>query len=182
MSVVRIVAINDLVRVVEETQNLVVIRGAFDPNYGSFYDTTDQPYTGNSTGQAMRFNTTAFARNVEIVDGYKIRINKPGKYNIQFSAQYEKSTGGTHPVDIWLTKNGTNIANSASVIVVTDGSGEGSRIIAAWNFFVESAANDDFAIQWWSDNAAVSIIADPAQTTPTRPAIPSIILTVNQIG
>lgn len=182
MSVVRIVAQNELVKVVQETQNLVVIQGAFDPNYGSFYDTTDQPYTGNSSGQAMRFNTTAFTKYVEIVDGSKIRIRKPGKYNIQFSAQFEKSTGGTHPVDIWLKRNGTNVDNSASVIVVTDGSGEGSRIIAAWNFFVEASANDDYEIRWWSDNANVNIIADPAQTNPARPAIPSIILTVNQIG
>lgn len=53
MSVVRIVAQNELVKVVQETQNLVVIQGAFDPNYGSFYDTTDQPYTGNSSGLSL---------------------------------------------------------------------------------------------------------------------------------
>jgi len=182
MSVVRIVAEESLVKVVEENQHLVVVQGAFDPNYGSFYDTTTQAFAGGSSAQAMRFNTTDLTRYVEMVDGHKIWIRKPGKYNIQFSAQFEKSTGGSHIVDIWLARNGVNEPHTNSTVVITDGAGIGSRHVAAWNFFVDSEAGDEFELMWFTDTAAMNLLAHAAQTSPARPAIPSVILTVNQIG
>lgn len=179
MSVVRIVAEESLVKVVEENQNLVVVQGAFDPNYGSFYDTTTQHMATTTDAQPITYNQTDFSKYVEIVDGSKIWIRKPGKYNIQFSAQLQKSTGGSHPVYIWLHKNGSDVPHSNSVIVVVDGSGIGSSIVAAWNWFVDSEAGDEFQIMWHSDTTSVYMLAQAANTVP---AIPSVILTVNQIG
>lgn len=179
MSIVRIVAEEALVKVVEENQNLVVLQGAFDPNYGSFYDTTTQHMASTTVAQPITYNQTDFSRYVEIVDSSKIWARKSGKYNIQFSAQLQKSTGGSHPVYIWLRKNGTDVPHTNSVIVVVDGSGIGSSIIAGWNWFVDAEAGDEYQIMWSSDTTSVYMLAQAANT---HPAIPSVILTVNQIG
>jgi hypothetical protein len=57
-------------------------------------------------------------------------------------------------------------------------------LVAAWNFFVDSAANDYYEIMWSSSSTNTSIQYDPEATINgnVHPAIPSIILTVNQVG
>jgi hypothetical protein len=51
--------------------------------------------------------------------------------------------------------------------------------VAAWNFFVNANANDYYEIIWSSsDNHSVAEY-EPAGV---HPAVPSIIVTVNQVG
>jgi hypothetical protein len=54
-------------------------------------------------------------------------------------------------------------------------------LIGALNFYVELVANDYVEIMWATTNVALSIQQLPAQTTPTRPATPSAIVTVNKV-
>lgn len=61
--------------------------------------------------------------------------------------------------------------------------GNGARQVAAWNFFVNLAANDYLQLLISPGTSTGSeILAAAAGTNPTRPEIPSVILTVNQIG
>ncbi|MFM8926755.1 MAG: hypothetical protein ACKOFA_00935 [Rhodoluna sp.] len=61
--------------------------------------------------------------------------------------------------------------------------GHGARQVAAWNFFVNLAANDYLQLLISPGTSTGSeILAAAAGTNPTRPEIPSVILTVNQIG
>ena len=59
--------------------------------------------------------------------------------------------------------------------------GNNGKHVAAWNFFVNAAAGDYFEICWHSSDTEVFINYIAAATTPTRPAIPSVILTVNKV-
>jgi hypothetical protein len=43
------------------------------------------------------------------------------------------------------------------------------------------AAGDYIQLVWNANNTAVSLEQIPAAVSPTRPAIPSVILTVNQV-
>jgi hypothetical protein len=144
-------------------------------SYGSFYDTTTQT-NAVAAGNAMRFNTTDFNSGVSIVSNSRITFTNAGKYNIAFSAQMEKTDGGTDTAEIWLKKNGNNVAFTNTKFYLV---GNSAKEVAAWNFFVNASANDYFEIFWYSADSAVRVFAEIAGT---RPAIPSIIMTVNQIG
>jgi hypothetical protein len=54
--------------------------------------------------------------------------------------------------------------------------------VAAWNLFVNAAAGDYYELCWYSADSNVYIDASAAASNPARPAIPSVILTVNQIA
>jgi len=55
--------------------------------------------------------------------------------------------------------------------------------VAAWNFFVNVAANDYIQLLISpGTSTGTSILASPSQTSPARPEVPSTILTINQIG
>jgi hypothetical protein len=158
------------------TNNDVIVR--VDAKFfGSFYDTTDQ--LNSVAVNKMKLNTTDIDNGVSIVSNSRITITYSGVYNIQFSAQFDKTDSGTDAVEVWLCKNGNNVANSNTELTLA---GNNAKIVAAWNWFVNAAAGDYYEICWYSADAAVFINAIAAGTSPTRPAIPSLILTVNQIA
>lgn len=147
--------------------------------YGSFYSTIDQANAGATSVNKMTYNTTDFSNGVSIVSNSRITMANAGVYNIQFSAQFDKSDSGDDKVDIWLSKNGSNVANSNTEMTLV---GNNGKHVAAWNFFVNAAAADYFELCWHSPDTNVFINYVAAQSTPTRPAIPSIILTVNKVA
>jgi hypothetical protein len=129
----------------------------------------------------MTFDTAdTFNRGVSIAVGNTshVVIANPGTYNIQFSAQMAKSDSGQDTVSIWLAKNGVNVADSCTDV---DLNNNNARSVAAWNWLVNTTtANTYYQILWSSADTNMEILAQGARLNPTRPAIPSVILTVTQ--
>jgi hypothetical protein len=146
--------------------------------YGSWYSTVDQINIANGT-LPMTVNVVDFASGVSIVNGSEITFLNAGKYNIQFSAQFHNTGGGGSGtvVNIWFAKNLIAIPDSNTRITVNTNS---PYVVAAWNYFVNANAGDYFQIYWTTDNA--NIILERENADPIHPAIPSVIITVNQVG
>jgi hypothetical protein len=135
--------------------------------------TTAYPITYN--------NTDSDSNGVSIVSNSQLTFAYAGVYDIQFSAQVDRISGsGTDTIDIWFRKNGTDISNSNTVITVSGGAAA-AKTVAAWNYMVELNANDYIELMWRTSDTRLELIADAAGTNPTRPAIPSIILTASQV-
>lgn len=155
-------------------------------SYGSFYDTTSVLLPQDQAVN-VPLNTTALSNGVSIeLDEFssptKIKFDSSGVFNISFSMQLQKSDTGLDTVSIWLAQNGENVDNSSTDISLID-KNEASRLFAAWNFVVEASGGDYFQLRISAtNNLKTTILYAPAQLNPTRPAIPSTILTVNQIG
>jgi hypothetical protein len=149
--------------------------------YGQFWDTTTQNNGGATTANPMTFNTSdTFNTGVSITVGNTSRvvIANPGVYNLQFSAQFAKTDSGQDTVSVWLAKDGVNVADSCTDI---DLNNNNARSVAAWNWLVNpTVANTYYQIYWSSSDTNMSIIAEGTRINPTRPAIPSVILTVTQ--
>lgn len=142
--------------------------------YGSFYDTTDQTAAVINTAYAMTFNSTDLSQGVYIGSPTsRVYVDTANVYNIQFSAQLLNAAGGAHNAWIWLRKNGTDLANSATTVRVQ---GNNTELVAAWNFLLSMNAGDYFELMWEVSDTSVSLFHDAA--TAVHPAIPSIILTV----
>ena len=148
--------------------------------YGAFQDSTDQTAASTTAAYPVRFNTVDFNNGISVVSNSRITVKSYGIYNVQFSLQFVNTDSQIQDIDIWFRKNGTNIDNSNSRFSIPNkhGSVDG-HLIAALNFWVELAANDYVEIMWSTTSTAVSIEQLPTQTSPTRPATPSAIVTVN---
>lgn len=147
--------------------------------YGSFYSTADQTNAGATSVNKMTMNVTDLSYGVSVVSNSRITIDNAGIYNIQFSAQFAKSDSGDDTVDIWLCKNGNNVANTNTELTII---GNNGNFVAAWNFFVSAGAGDYYELCWHSIDTNVRLDYIAAQSSPTRPAIPSLIVTVNKVG
>lgn len=153
---------------------------AWQGDYGSFYDTTTQTNPAANVARAMTLNTTVSADGISVTNNSRVTFATAGVYNLQFSAQIQKSDAGTDTIDLWLAKNGQNVPDSNSQLVLTQ-SGIDSRTVASWNFMFDADAGDYVELMWSSPDTNISILSLIAQSNPQRPSIPSLILTVNQV-
>jgi hypothetical protein len=152
--------------------------------YGSFYDTTDQTAANTTTAYAVTLNATDLSNGVTVVSSSRITFGFAGIYNIQFSVQLTNDSAATQDIDIWFAKNGTNIANSNTRfgLAPRKSAGDPYHVVGALNFVIQVAANDYVQLFWRTSDVAARIEYYAASTTPTRPAIPSVILTATFVS
>jgi hypothetical protein len=152
--------------------------------YGAFQDSTDQTAANTTTAYAITLNTTDYSNGIYVSNSSRINVRNYGIYNLQFSIQFKNTTNDAQDVDIWFRKNGTNIADSNSrfSLPARKSSGDPSHLIAALNFFLELQANDYVEIMWRVTDTGVSIEHFGTSTSPTRPAVPSAIVTMTYIA
>ena len=142
--------------------------------YGAFYDTNTQTAAVINTAYGMTFNTTDLTNGVVLGSPTsRVYVDRANVYNIQFSAQLDKSSASKGDVYIWLRYNGTDVASSATQVTL---GGSNAATVAAWNFLLSMNAGDYFELMWSTNDTACVIKAATASSP--APAIPSIILTV----
>lgn len=152
--------------------------------HGSFYDTTTQTVTSGQV-KAMEFNHT----DATSTNGFSITNNLSGRptritaantgvYNLQFSAQLNRTTGGqSKQVDIWIAVNGTPVPATATGVNVQ---ANANKLVAAWNFFVPLTAGQYVELMWTQDDAIQILYEAAAGAIPVD--TPSVIATINQVG
>lgn len=148
--------------------------------HGSFYDTTTQTNPVANAVNLMRVNSTYDASQTAFNvsrDTTRIYVAETGVYNIQFSAQLDKTGGGADAVYIWIRVNGQNLAHSATKVVID---GPNNEIVAAWNWVLSLEANDYFEIAWQSPDT--NVILASAAATGNIPEIPSVIISVTWVS
>jgi len=150
-------------------------------NYGMFQHNATLTNGGATTANLFLFDTTDFANGISVVDTSKITFVTGGIYNFQFSAQLYRSGGGTgfSTAEIWLSKNGTNVAESNGQMNVPQ---SGGKAMAAWNYLVPVNSGDYLQLYWSSSDTGLEILYAGAGTNPTRPVTPSNIVTVTQVA
>ena len=152
--------------------------------YGAFQDSTDQVAANTTTAYAITFDTTDFSNGVTLSNSSRLNVVTAGLYNCQFSIQFKNTTNDTQDVDVWFRKNGTNIvkSNSRFGLAPRKSAGDPSHTIAALNFFVDMAENDYIELVFRVSDTGVSIEHYATSTTPTRPAVPSVIVTMSFVS
>jgi hypothetical protein len=166
---------------IQGVQGIQGIAGGFG-YLGSFYDTTNQTGVANSVLTMNIGNSGAWNSGVSITSGNRISIANPGVYNIAFSAQIVKTSGNsaTH-AHIWLSQNGVDVPISASQIGFPSNS---VYVVAAWNFFFKTTVVNEYVQLKWEINSNVDngVVIQSAVAVGNIPAIPGLIVTVNQVG
>lgn len=146
----------------------------------SYWSTVDQGPFAKNTIQPMTLDSTDWQTGITLESGSRIKITNAGKYNISFSAQMHQ-TSSSGIVNVWLAKNGTPVANTNTRFDIT---ANNPYSVAAWNFFVNANALDYYQIMWSSDDNHTVIEALPATGSGAtlHPEIPSVIITIDQVG
>ena len=152
-------------------------------SFGSFFDTTTQNVTSGTITAMQVNNSDTFNNGVFVGTDINAKptlftVSDAGVYNVQFSAQLNRTSGGTSKtISIWLRMNGVDIPNTATHLTLQANAG---KLVAAWNFFVQFGATDALQIMWSQDDS-IELLYQSADLVLPHPAVPSVIVTINQI-
>jgi hypothetical protein len=90
-----------------------------------------------------------------------------------------KSDAGNDEVHIWLRRNGSAYPNTNSGYVIQGG---GIKNSFQGTYFVELGSNDYIELFYSIKNVNSLLVGTPATTqTPSRPAIPSALLSIHAV-
>jgi hypothetical protein len=147
--------------------------------YGEFTSMSAQTNPVINQVNVMSADTTEHNNGVILSAHTRFVVQNAGVYNIQFSAQLQKTDNGDNTVYVWFRKNGTNISRSNTVVDVSKQAGGNGRLVLAWNLIETFNANDYVEIVWQSDDFTMSLATFPASGN--YPATPSLIVTLTQV-
>ena len=149
--------------------------------YGSFYHTASMLNTVPGTPNTMSLSTTDLSNGV-IISGSindKIKFVNPGIYDVQFSAQLDKTAAGPDfIIYIWIRQNDIDVPISNTAVTTLGGSN--AKTVASWNWFVSASSGDYVQLMWASAQADARIQYNASPTY--GPAVPSLIVTADRVG
>jgi len=165
--------------------------GLIQPNWGSWYDTTNQIAVASGTPYVVTFNTTVGENNFTLVSGSQITAAAQGIYNFQFTAQLAIiNIGGTatYNANIWVRQNGIDVPYTGGEISIY---AKSPYSLPSWNFVQQMNAGDYIQLMWAVDTpnniyvaaqpAAANGYAPASSMPPYGPEIPSWTMTVAQV-
>ena len=156
--------------------------------YASFYDADTADQTGSTTAAtAVEIATAAVAgAGITVASNTRITFAVAGTYRINASLQFNNSSASDRFVDVWFSKNGTNIANSNGRVAVPK-TGDGGTYLLAYEIFETVTAGQYIEIYWYPENVAVTLhyraaVAASPGVTPAIPATPPAIVVTQRIA
>lgn len=152
------------------------------PDVATFINLADEAAVAN-TPVPITYDTTYISRGITLVDGSKIKVRRKAIINLQFSFVFSNTDStADHDVSLWIKKNGTNLqGTNTDITVLKPHAGVPGKSVAAWNYFLEAVAGDEFEMVFSCASELVTLKYTAAQNSPTRPETPSAIVTVNEV-
>jgi hypothetical protein len=146
----------------------------------------DQTSAGITSANILTYNQPVITQGVEVRNGGELWFEQPGQYLVTFTLQVSNRGNAAQEFEVWAAYNGTNypLSNTRFDIPARKSGSIWSHIVPAITgiFTVTNPATEYLTIKWWSDSTDVFLEHYAANTNPTRPAIPSVIMTVNCIS
>ena len=151
--------------------------------YISAYSNTDQ--TGSTTvATPVKVENSNFSAGISIANNgsgnpTRITFAAAGTYMLAPSIQFANSAGADYNVNIWFRKNGTDIANSNTIVNVPKAADGGFQFFQI-ALYEQVTAGQYIEIMWLPVNTAVTL--DYTAAGAIAPATPSIILSAERIA
>ena len=152
-------------------------------DFGSFYDTAKQ-ITPITTASVVKFNFMNFANNIAITNNSsglptRITVNNGGLYNVKYTLQFIKTDGANDEVSVWIRRNSSAYANTNNTYTIT---GLGIKNMISNSFFIELGDNDYVEIYFSLKNINTILVSSNTQLTPSRPATPAAVVSIQRIN
>jgi len=149
---------------------------------GTFATTANQTVGSTTTAYAV-----AFAAEIDkdglthdnVTNNSRIYIEQTGEYSIFVSAIADDTAADKTHMDCWLAINGTPVADSNTHVEIATKETE-VVIAVAWN--LDLAAGQYIEIMYHGDATTIQFHQTAAGASPTRPASPAVICTVDMIA
>jgi len=134
----------------------------------------------------LSFNQPVITKGIRVENTDEIWFDQAGQYLVTFTLQVTNRSNSIREFEVWAGYNGSNypLSNTRFDVPARKGAGNWGHAVPAITgiFTVNNPQTEYLTIKWWADSTDVYLEHYPAGTSPTRPEIPSVILTVNFVS
>jgi hypothetical protein len=146
----------------------------------------DQANASITAANILTYNQPVIQQGIEVRNSDEIWFEQAGQYLVTFTMQVSNRSNATQEFEVWAGYNGSNypLSNTRFDIPARKSSVVWAHIVPAITgiFTVANPSTEYLTIKWWASSTDVFLEHYPVNTSPTRPAIPSVIMTVNCIS
>lgn len=146
----------------------------------------DQSSGGITVANTLTYNRPEITQGIEVRNGGEIWFDQPGQYLVTFTLQVTNRGNAVQEFEVWAAFDGNNfpLSNTRFDVPARKSSGVWSHIVPAITgiFTVRNPASTYLTIKWWASSTDIFLEYYPEGTSPTRPAIPPVIMTINLIS
>jgi len=154
--------------------------------YAMLMSNQDQSSAGTTSENLITYNTPIFQNGIFVESSTRLRFQYAGQYLIIVNCQFSNRGNTAAEFEIWAKDKGVNypLSNTRFDIPARKSVSIYSHVVAIINgiFTITDPETEYLEIAWWSDSADVFLEHYAAGTNPTRPEIPSVILTANFVS
>jgi hypothetical protein len=134
----------------------------------------------------LSFNQPVITQGIEVRNTNEIWFEKAGQYLVNFRLQVSNASNSVQEFEVWAGFNGTDypLSNTRFDLPARKSSDVFGHVVPAVTgiFTVSDPDNDYLTIKWFATSTDVFLEHYAAGTTPTRPEIPSVIMTINFVS
>jgi hypothetical protein len=146
----------------------------------------DQTSAGITSANTLTYNQPVITQGIEVRNGGELWFEQPGQYLVTFTLQVSNRSNAVQEFEVWAGFNGSNypLSNTRFDIPARKSSDIWAHVVPAITgiFTVSDPSAEYLTIKWWASSVDVFLEHYGTNTNPTRPAIPSVIMTINCIS
>ena len=162
--------------------NMSLVSPVYD--YGSFYDTAKQAASAVSSATAVKFSYEGLVSNISVLPNTsgqftKITVLHAGVFSVHYAIQVIKADVGVDEVSVWIRRNGSAYLNTNTNFTI---SGSGIKNLLTGNYLVDLGPNDYIELFYAVKNINSIVTGSPSQTSPSRPATPSVYVILKKLN
>jgi hypothetical protein len=146
----------------------------------------DQANPSITASNQLIFDEEVIVQGIEVRNTNEVWFDNPGQYLVNFRLQVSNRSNAVQEFEVWAGYDGTNYPLSNTRVDVParkDSSTWGHAVVTVSGIFtVQNPDTEYLTIKWWASSTDVFLEHYAAGTSPTRPEIPSVIMTVNFVS
>jgi hypothetical protein len=134
-----------------------------------------------NTAQLVTFDTNIIVKKTAhstSTNPSRITVNEAGDYIVFASLQVTSSSAGK-TLDVWYRVNGTDVPNSNVIVGIVNAN---DHKLSTVTMVLTLTAGQYIELVMSGDSTNLSLSATTTGSSPTRPASPSIILTLDKLS
>lgn len=151
--------------------------------HGTFYSNVTQAIANTAAVQAIALELDSDVHGFThstTVNNSRIYAPYHGSYEIIFSGICDIASGAANKhVEVWIAVEGNAVTDSNTRVQIPSLSTEMTVAVA---FIIDLDVGEYFELITWGDATTVEWAATAAAAGPTRPAVPSVIVTAKMIN
>ena len=146
-------------------------------------DQTNPSITG---ANQLSFNQPIITQGIRVENTDEIYFDEPGQYLVTFTLQVSNRSNAVQEFEVWAGFNGLNypLSNTRFDLPARKSATVFGHVVPAITgiFTVANPDTEYLTIKWWASSTDVFLEHYAAGTSPTRPEIPSVIMTINFVS